>query len=831
MRRPNQPFGISRSPFCIPHSAFCIVFAALAASAASAANAVTLVRDGAPVARIYRAADDPEPSEWVSTNAPPKNETREATRRRYLAAALFDLTDVIRRSSGAELESVAVASPDEIKGPAIVVGSLAALCGVRPSVTNLLGETFVLKTEGDRLYLAGDGVIGQTFAIYAFLNEMGVEWVMPDALGEVIPARATWEIAIDREEAPSFPVRNPWLSGGSYATRRESSEWYRWHIRNREQTREMVEGVYFYDGRHWGFAGKQWDAWFEEHPECAATWIAADGTRKTSRYKVNTEAPATVDLYVEAVARIYKEKGWAKDERHIITMSPSDGGGWDMSDASMGVVAGRRNPVSGDLDRTDCVFGLFGRALAKLTNDYPNVVISTLVYNDYEDFPTREPPPAQCQYVYADITESRFHGACDAAVSPSRAYYRQVIEKWGKSGAFFTFYHYNWSLADATLPYSRLRIIGEDMPWEHAVGSKGFEDEHLQGLSFSAPHDWLEAKMGWNVKLDWKEETKRFCRLAYGDGADAMFDYWMTIVEKQRKQSEEAGSVFSHGRVWSEAEAKALLALCDKAEARAKAPEEKARVRVAAYCARQLVHFTAFTAAYARYDFAAARARADDMLATFEAANTGEYPQTVGRWGKPFLNDLRRFADESLKYSQPSTNGAWRIVAKIPDRLKVQVNPQYNGELMNLQSPLLDDRLFPEVPTWSATASTTGLAPLRAGELWFRAHVPTPKAKLGEDEGIGLCLGGFDGKATVYVNGAKVGSASGFARPAVFDLTGRLAPAGRENLIAICIARRGNAEAMTGGLLYPSFLFAGPRVPPAADADDAFRIILPGTEH
>ena len=189
---------------------------------------------------------------------------------------------------------------------------------------------------------------------------------------------------------------------------------------------------------------------------------------------------------------------------------------------------------------------------------------------------------------------------------------------------------------------------------------------------------------------------------------------------------------------------------------------------------------------------------------------------------------LRTFADAALKYSTPSTNGAWRIVAKVPDRLKVQVNPQFNGELLNLQSPLLDDRDFPEVPTWSSTPSATGLVTLRSGELWYRFRFKTPEAGLADGEGFGLFLGGFDHVATVYVNGAKAGTASGFAKPAVFDLTGRLAPAGGENLAAICITRRQNAEAMTGGILYPCFIFAGPRVQPAVGADDNFKIILPG---
>ena len=42
-------------------TAFC---AAFAATAANAAPNVTLVRDGAPVAKIYRSADDPASAEW-----------------------------------------------------------------------------------------------------------------------------------------------------------------------------------------------------------------------------------------------------------------------------------------------------------------------------------------------------------------------------------------------------------------------------------------------------------------------------------------------------------------------------------------------------------------------------------------------------------------------------------------------------------------------------------------------------------------------------------------------------------------------------------------------
>ena len=154
-------------------TAFVVAFAA---TAASAAPNVTLVRDGAPVAKIYRLGDDPTSAEWGETvgyKSHPYGAPRSKALRHYFAAALLDLEDVVRRSSGAALETVAVASPDEIKGPAIVVGSLAAQCGVKPSATNLVGETFVLKTVGDRLYLAGDGLAGQAWRSRPEARDLG----------------------------------------------------------------------------------------------------------------------------------------------------------------------------------------------------------------------------------------------------------------------------------------------------------------------------------------------------------------------------------------------------------------------------------------------------------------------------------------------------------------------------------------------------------------------------------------------------------------------------------------------------------------------------------
>ena len=64
----------------------------------------------------------------------------------------------------------------------------------------------------------------------------------------------------------------------------------------------------------------------------------------------------------------------------------------------------------------------------------------------------------------------------------------------------------------------------------------------------------------------------------------------------------------------------------------------------------------------------------------------------------------------------------------------------------------------------------------------------------------------------VWCNGNYLGSGNGFPRPFVFDLTEHARP-GEPNLVALQVIRHSMAnEVWLGGLIYPSFVFAGPRL-------------------
>lgn len=805
----------------------------IAVVATAAVADVKIVEDGKPVAKVFVSRTDPAAKELVNgwqdgrRGARFIREDREAALRDYFSNALFDLVRVVEKSSGARLEIVTVEAASEITEPAVVIGSLARECGVRPVAHDDYGQAFVIRTEGRRVYLAGEGRLGDVYAVYALLNDAGCEWVMPGELGEVVPESRTWSASASREESPSFRIRAPWES--SLRDKAGHNEYVKWQIRNREQVRILNRGIDMYEDRmDWHFyPRKNWDKWFAEHPECAARVFAPDGTVTYNRSQLNTTAPASVELELMQLRELWARNGWGKDERHIVRWGPADNDSFDNSAESLAINQARPEPICGGIDQTDIVYRFMRRVLERAVQEFPNVILMTLVYNRYEGFPSREDakPHPNARFFIADISPSRLHGACDAAISPTRAYYKRSLEAWAACGRPPALYHYNWNLAEGTLPYSRLRIIGEDLPYEHSLGIPGYFDEQAQGLSYSAAHDWLLAKMMWNVKLDWRRETERFCRLAYGGGWREMYDYWMRVTDRHAQSGDESGAFYAARNLWTRAEWGKLNLLLTAAQAKCARPEERRRVAVAAYSVKQLGNFLDFTEAYGRYDFRAASAAVAKMLSDDAAERGGDYPNSAWRSSAKMIERrIKRFADGALAYS----TGANRIVAKIPERMRMQVNPNFTGAQLNLQSPKLKDGQFPEVSTWSTTVSAQGLTTIRSGELWYRTKMPTPEVRLDEGEGIGLFLGGFDNQATVYVNGVSAGTCTGFARPGVWDVTELLNRNGEENSIVFCIARTANSEAMTGGILYPGFLFCGPRVKPADKSSSTPQIVVPG---
>lgn len=157
---------------------------------------LSLVRDGRPTSVI------------VTNGRPGEGQTQAAS----------ELQEHIRLMSGA---TVAIVKENELGSTLpdtlVLVGpsNLARKHGV--DTEELEPETFVVKTDGNALILAGEDGGGKSnartgtlWAVYDFLqDQLGCRWIWPGKIGQVVPKRDTIEVpALDIRETPHIKIRD-----------------------------------------------------------------------------------------------------------------------------------------------------------------------------------------------------------------------------------------------------------------------------------------------------------------------------------------------------------------------------------------------------------------------------------------------------------------------------------------------------------------------------------------------------------------------------------------------------------------------------------------------
>ena len=293
------------------------------------------------------------------------------------------------------------------------------------------------------------------------------------------------------------------------------------------------------------------------------------------------------------------------------------------------------------------------------------------------------------------------------------------------------------------------------------------------------------------------------------------------LADRQCKSGQEAGSYHSFALMYDQDFLKKAFSLFEQAEKAATQADEKKRIRFARIPVEMLKYYLDFRKAYCSFDFAAAKQKLELMISELKRYEKidGNLISSFGgvRYLKRFYG---KFIDEALKYS----SGKYKIIYRLPERMKTAMDSNTSGQDMGFARPEINDRDYFTTATYSSTWDAQGLMGYRLGSVWYRTYF-TVSSKLG-NQALGLFIGGVDSIVRVWCNGKYVGMGRGFAKPFVFDLTNLTKPG--KNLIAIQVQRFGNSEIGTGGLIYPAFVFTGPRLKQRAPKNKKLERILPG---
>ena len=797
------------------------LLALCALSLALPARAATLVRDGKAVAKIYMPPLAEAPAPVENKRAP----VAEAP----LAMAARELNYHLQKISGTAMESATVADAGAIRGPAIVLGASAVSLGAKPQKTSPNKEGFRILVKGEQILIGGESDEAVLLGTYALLEKLGCDWVMPGEIGEIIPQKSTVEIgAMDESQAPDFQVRGLWYRGGSRInTKDDDARFIAWQ---RRQKGARTGHVATTTGGHvWDQFIKRHKAEFDKDPTMyALVRDPKSGDMVRRGPQLESTHPRVVALFVEEIKAAFAKNNWPKDKMTGFGIGPADGMGYSQSVESLGVSAGRIDPIVGELDRTDELILLGNTILEKLGAEYPNVLLGFYSYSVHGDYPTRYKPNPRIVQIFAPINFSRFHSVLDLN-SKTQSYYKSVVEKWGKlsreQGNLLFYRGYNWNLAENMLPYSKLRIWGEELPFYKAQNVAGLSVEATKAWSVNGPSDYVFMKLAWNTSQNWKTLLADYCRKSFGAGAAPMERYFLRLTETQHNSGQEAGSYQAFHLIYDDA----FIATGerDMAQAAQAATEAAQKTRIAHFAdgLAALKLYLNYHRATLAFDFVAAKAAHDAMGAHWQKqydTNTDLVAKEVPGYLKRYIVD---FAEQSVKYS----TGEYRIVDRLPDALPTMLDPNSVGQHLNFHRAEINDSGFNRTKTISTTWDAQGLAGMRAGAVWYRHHFQVAAADKGKP--IGLFLGGFEDEARVWINGVLIGtSGQRFSMPAEFDLTEGIKYDG-DNVVAIEVVRNSAAnEIGLGGLIRPSFLFTGPRLEIKAPKPLELRRVLPGGE-
>jgi hypothetical protein len=778
---------------------------------------VVLVRDGKPVAKLYA---DPAPA----------GGTNDATR--DLDLAIREINYHLEKMAGVGLEVVRTDDPAAVSGPALVLGELAVKMGAKPQKLSESKEGFRLLAKGNRVLIGGESSAGMVCGVYDFLYRLGCDWVMPGVIGEIIPRKNTVAIQeLDESQAPDFAFRRLWYRGYPPPRLKEEGERMSLWLR-RQKGGNYSHPVSGTGGHVWDAFIKKHKAEFDKDPTMLALVKMPDGTLQRRGPQLESTHPRVIELFIQDIKNEYRkniEAGkWTKDTVAGFGIGPADGLGYSLSPESLAAGSGRIDPIVGEYDRTDEMVLLGNRILQEVHKEYPNAYVGCYSYSTHAGFPVKYTPDPKYAQIFAPINFSRFHSLLDTN-SITQPYYRKVVEQWGelsrKQGNLLTYRGYSWNLADNLLPYTKVRIWGEDLPFYKKQNFIGMNVEATKMWSVLAPSDYVFMRLAWNSSLDWKDVLREFCQKAYGKAAAAMERYHLALAERQSNARQEAGSFHSFPLMYDDAwvaEARKTLA---EAAAAADTPADKERVGFTAHNVEMLRLYLDYFKATLAFDFPAARAGYDAMSNHWQKAYD-QNTDLVANEGPAYLKRfLLKFVEQGLQYS----SGSNLLVARLPDEMPTAFDKDEVGHLRRFHEPDFDDSAWVKTKTYSSTWSAQGLAMgNRSGAVWYRHRFELPAALKGKP--IGLFLGGFEDEARVWLNGKLIGtSGRRFSNPAVYDLTDEAKP-GAENLLAIMVVRNSAAnEIGLGGLIRPSFVFTGSRIEPKAPGKTLeLKQVLPG---
>ena len=397
-------------------------------------------------------------------------------------------------------------------GPALLVGPRAARAADPQFTTEGLGEEgIVIRTQGNRILLAGGEPRGTLYAVYTFLEDyVGCRWWTPKA--STIPKKPTLRVPfLDVRYVPIFEYR--------------SSNWREafdpdWAVRNKmngigSRLDATRGGMIRYEGFVHTFyrlipPGK----YFKIHPD----WFAMIGGKRVWKRAqlCLTNEEMRKELEKNLAARLRKDPS-----ARIASISQND---WH----------GRcRCPKCAALEKKEGspagpLIWFVNQVAADLEKEFPKVAFDTLAYQY-----TRKPPlhvrPRPNVIVRLCSIECSFARPLS---DPINKKFLRDLQGWSKICNRLYIWDYVTDFRHYLLPLPNIPVLGPNLALFAKNHVKGVFEEgayDTAGAEMAPLKNWVLAKLLWNPFLDSKALVREFLDGYYGP-AGREIGKWLDLL-------------------------------------------------------------------------------------------------------------------------------------------------------------------------------------------------------------------------------------------------------------------------------------------------------------
>ncbi|MCX7706176.1 MAG: DUF4838 domain-containing protein [bacterium] len=423
-----------------------------------------------------------------------------------LAKYIEKMTGVKPEIINTEQEILQALSKKDI--PLFITGSLALkenaqllkkLDTVKKKSPVLRADAIVIKTDGNRIYLAGSNDESHYYAMAELLRRWGCRFFMPTEFGECIPEYNRLAIdEIDYSYAPPFEVRKYWISWLGDTTGKDQ------FMRLNMMNNEVVPSG---------------------HALAAYTKDIAPGG---DPFRVPISEKSTAEHVAKKI-----EMDYAAGKR--ISLGMEDGLYSSDSPKDKELMALQWDKYFMTPSMTDAFMEFYNNVADILMKKYPEskAKIGFLAYSNMTIPPVRDIVAKEPLVAYlAPIDIDPIHGMDDPE-SPPRQEYKEMMYKWAKvmQGRVVIYDYDQGMLVWRDIPNPSIASIRQDIKHYRNAGILGIDTESRGAFATIFINLYIRGRLMWNPDENVDKLIEEFYPMFYGPMAKPMSEYWNSIFK------------------------------------------------------------------------------------------------------------------------------------------------------------------------------------------------------------------------------------------------------------------------------------------------------------